>query len=653
MHLYFVWIKKYRNNIQNLPFNLGGPYRFHYDEDQKSLNITDNPFYLEGFYNHRDESDQNGIANISDVSAIIGENGVGKTSFFDFIKENLLEGQIGVNSTCIFAFRTSDSKNIIYHDKILKIEKGNFKEKGFIIKSYTSGDNGEELDSPGRNGEQIKEFVNTSFIFFSNIFDGKDEVSLSGLNNISTNFLIRNDLIRVKESHYDYKSQAKSEVEIFQTEELQRQLDFLSNTKFNKVIPFPLPEVLLISSKAKYLGASSSYEEKLYLDILPEFKKIANDILLLARKEEDTETSYHKKALIAFSVEAFINLLTEASYSDRVKLISLSQKRIKELLKIKKNTVETIKTLLNEIIESLKNGNPIKVSDQIIDWPTGVLKFINYLEQSVKSGKLKVSYQASYNLKTYFLYLEIKDNFSLAQKFFNIYKSSFSLLPYLNFSWRSLSSGEKALLNIYSRFYSLIDNQRFNNRQLKKDVVIMIDEGENFLHPNWQRQFIKILLDFIPLIYSSANIKDKRTIHIILASNSPLIASDIPSTNLVFLKRSWNNLETEVQDSLEEKKQTFASNIHTLLSDSFFMNQGTIGDFAKSKINWVIEQLNGDFKEIDHNQNIIETIINLIGEPLIKAKLISMLRDRLSINMININERLTTLERDIKVLKNK
>lgn len=77
------------------------------------------------------------------------------------------------------------------------------------------------------------------------------------------------------------------------------------------------------------------------------------------------------------------------------------------------------------------------------------------------------------------------------------------------------------------------------------------------------------------------------------------------------------------------KKDTFAANIYTLFSDSFFLNQGLIGEFAKNKINEVIDTLQYmNDRQLDlRQQEKIKSIIEIIGEPIIKRKLLEMYYD--------------------------
>jgi len=60
--------------------------------------------------------------------------------------------------------------------------------------------------------------------------------------------------------------------------------------------------------------------------------------------------------------------------------------------------------------------------------------------------------------------------------------------------------------------------------------VILIDEPELHLHPEWQRKYIKVILDAFKY-YVSKGFK----FHFIIATHSPYILTDIPVDNIVFL----------------------------------------------------------------------------------------------------------------------
>ena len=199
---------------------------------------------------------------------------------------------------------------------------------------------------------------------------------------------------------------------------------------------------------------------------------------------------------------------------------------------------------------------------------------------------------------------EFPDNF--IETYLRIIKET---QEFINFDWHpSLSTGEETLLFQFANFYSLL-------KEDKSSFFIFIDEGENTLHPNWQKKYISYIVQFFRDNFP------KIEFHIILTSHSPFLLSDIPRENIIFLKDGKN-------DKGINHKQTFGANIHTLLSDSFFMEDGLMGEFAKNKIKEIVKQLN-DHKEqkeplTEAEQQDIKKVIQAIGEPFLNQKLWNM-----------------------------
>jgi len=189
--------------------------------------------------------------------------------------------------------------------------------------------------------------------------------------------------------------------------------------------------------------------------------------------------------------------------------------------------------------------------------------------------------------------------------------------------FESLSYGEQQLL---SQLNSILYYSQKNNYTQEvdigpdvtvdiKNVIIMLDEFELGLHPFWQKNAINYIVNFLKPL-------DKK-FHIILTSHSPFLLSDIPKQNILFLDKDENG-NCKVVDGLKEKKQTFGANIHTLLSDSFFMKDGLMGEFAKGKIEELVNFLQEKESEIKSHEEASQ-IIEIIGEPILKMKLRKML----------------------------
>ncbi len=141
-------------------------------------------------------------------------------------------------------------------------------------------------------------------------------------------------------------------------------------------------------------------------------------------------------------------------------------------------------------------------------------------------------------------------------------------------------------------------------------------------------------------------------IQFIISTHSPFMLSDIPQKNIIFLDKDEQG-NCKVVDGLKDKKQTFGANIHTLLSDSFFMEDGLMGEFAKGKIDEVIDYLNNKDTKIKDDEQA-QQLIDIIGEPIVKNQLQKMLDSkRLSkVDKIDkIEQDILALQKELKGLK--
>jgi len=142
----------------------------------------------------------------------------------------------------------------------------------------------------------------------------------------------------------------------------------------------------------------------------------------------------------------------------------------------------------------------------------------------------------------------------------------------------SFSSGEKQLLNTQSAIIYHLQNLNsiFKDpaRMKYPQVNIILEEIELYFHPEYQRNFIYSLINLLEHSGIDEHIKD---LNILIVTHSPFILSDIPKSNVLFLK--------EGRQVTDMQENTFGANIHTMLQNAFFLNGVTIGDFARDRIN--------------------------------------------------------------------
>lgn len=224
------------------------------------------------------------------------------------------------------------------------------------------------------------------------------------------------------------------------------------------------------------------------------------------------------------------------------------------------------------------------------------------------------------------------------------------------FDFHTLSSGEKqiifsigTIINHINNLNSII-NWDSSEHYKYESVNIILDEIELYFHPEFQRIFVNRLIKELINNYDGLAERAVERFNIIFITHSPFILSDIIKTNVLFL-----------EDGNTSEMTTFASNIHEILSSSFFLNN-TIGEFALLQIREVLDF----YKKFTESQNIRELqeeyeeqknkfklIVRNIGEKYIKG----ILKDHLdeiqkSFNKLN-DENSIVLDQEIKFLTNR
>ncbi|EDP70142.1 hypothetical protein FBALC1_11432 [Flavobacteriales bacterium ALC-1] len=149
-----------------------------------------------------------------------------------------------------------------------------------------------------------------------------------------------------------------------------------------------------------------------------------------------------------------------------------------------------------------------------------------------------------------------------------------------------LSSGEKQqIYSIHSIIYHLknLDSVHYSDGDKIKynSVFLILDEIELYYHPQAQKKTIDRLL----YVLEKSKLNYVKHLNVMFLTHSPFILSDIPSDLTLKLKdgRIFEN---------DKNHKTFSANITDLLTDSFFLENGLMGDFAKRKIDEVLGFLN-------------------------------------------------------------
>jgi len=663
MELLYLWVKKYNDFILDKGFNFSSEFIIDYDNDSKKLEIKMDSLFINNFF----KSDTK--VNILNISAIIGANGVGKTTILDLIKGNLCKGEGGIKNHMLIVFKDhiNNILKIRYSNEInilnLLALKKKYDVKEYKITNTTNGD--------------IKDFDETSFIFYSNIFDGRrefpNEELVTNLLNISTNNLLYKDYYDFRNPNYKYKNLSErnlytingtNPLVVHRKYETKRQLYFKKD-KYGDNCNIEIPnQINIILNEINIKSVFPAFEKSvLDSNLIDSIKitselKVINTFNLICQKSETNFRKY--KESVNSNVDFLNYIFAKSIYFDFINnnskyKYSLYISNLDSLeFNINKNLILELKLFFKNILSNI-NSNKSNFTyeppqNELKIYLNSIIKFIDSFDKftiGFKSKDIKLNETSVIiNVHDFRVKADIINN--LVTEYLNI----FPTLDFIDFEWPDLSTGQKAKLNFYSRFYELI-NQKVNKYgQLKNNIILLIDEGELFYHPEWQKYFVSDLINYLPNVWSNKE-ANNINLQIIITSNSPLIISDLPKSNIIFLTRKENGkLETA---QLEDQKQTFASNIHTLFTDSFFVKGGLIGEFAKNKIDYVINLLqNSRFKNLSEKQiNEILSIINIIGEPVIKNKLIRMFENKSTLNLFESEKKINDLEKRVSNLEKK
>jgi len=179
----------------------------------------------------------------------------------------------------------------------------------------------------------------------------------------------------------------------------------------------------------------------------------------------------------------------------------------------------------------------------------------------------------------------------------------------------SLSSGEKQMIYslctvMYqlSNISSVWDNPEDGSVKYR-NVNIAFDEIELYSHPKYQLMLVDMVLSSI----QSLELVGVLNVNIMIATHSPFILSDLPSSNILCLdsgkpaedKRNINN--------------SFCANVYDILNNQFFMSR-FVGDFAAAKLDKMIEESKQDNLTPEQKNNLLKRI-SYIGDSFIKGLL--------------------------------
>jgi energy-coupling factor transporter ATP-binding protein EcfA2 len=566
---------------------------------------------------------------ITGVTALVGRNGVGKSTLLRYLKELFIKE---VND---LRFRHSDIILYIESNTIMIYANESIKSK-ISLRNETQYEC--EFVYYRKYPKLYDKVSDLSTVFYSNSLDsGHSEKETNNYFNISTGFLMEN-IGKINQRLKNKKIRSQSNHNRFSFTELKRQIDFirfLHDHPTEIEIPFKgIHSLTLKIREIKY----SDYDElsRSVRDASLNVDGENQDTKQIAKRRETitellTEHLNRVKSFKSNEQDNYVDLLFNENLNFSLAVMFLKDMKLLPLLLANKNWCEfTIERLL------ASSPNISSAFGSFSQVATEIQSFVRIQMDGDRSNNihgvsrmhLEGIIDDIETLKSLaHFYQEMKNSGSSERSSITFHPDDVSFIEFLeyyfesplnfkfiDFNWARLSAGEESLIAFYSRLFTICRQTSQSN------ILILIDEGDLYFHPEWQRKYLFYLTKFL-----ESGVTNLNKIQVILTSHSPFLVSDLMKENIIFLNKNINDV-VEVIDSDNEMIPTFGGNIHTLFAKAFFMEGSTMSEFAWDKIQTdVLMKL--DSTNLSDSELInMKLLVNKIGEPVLRNVLLEKLK---------------------------
>lgn len=562
MELCFIWVSTYRN-IRQQGFNLSSKYWCSYDHERNVLDIKDNPGYINNFFGKA----------VTNVTGIVGENAAGKTNLLELINYAIDGGNTSIAEPFLLVF---DSPAGLFA-QLYEITEP-VCSRPILLEKYSNTQ--KRLDT----------------VYFSNTFDGRRHEFGKRVHDLSSNGLL-------------YGNSFKENIQTSLKKEVQSQIHFLQSNAYKSMqtneldikpsfVQFISPIWENIYSRAK--NFDKLVGETLNVNFTDLYTTCRNFRAQITKRRLDRPFIYYTAFLI-FLDFLCNEMIPEANGKRRPPEPNELRKQLVQL------TISDLKIMPIEALFDAITGHIALFIEKIYPYTFEKFKFLRELD-GFSFPALQWLAAGTYTNRKYEFRTALNDE---TERFIRGYMGASTQLN-LNYmiEWPGISAGQKAFLNMFSRFYAI-------SGQLKADnILISIDEGDLYFHPRWQVEFLSRLVSALPLLFP------KKKIQLILTTHSPFLVSDLTKSHLIFLRK--RNGFCEVIPPFEIELETFGGNIGELYLNAFFLDGTLISHFAAQKIRDLLKKVKDDKKNISSEDR---ALLNQLGDKYIRFQLNKMSDD--------------------------
>lgn len=583
MRLLYIWINDYKC-FNNAELNFSDGIRFNYNKQthllcREETESKNDLFSLLPCY-----------SNVDNISIIVGSNGSGKTSICELLFEIFYLGNSNIDHILIYE---QDGERYIHKNE----------------NTICINQSGIELT----NYFHINNF---NFIYYSPFYSSMHVMQTLGspdnstFHDISTSALLKNDKIYY-ENHRSNVSYVNSisNLDANTISDFKRTIVFLiealkTHHNFKLGVSFPQTFFFKVDNNDRKAFENEFQNEN---DIFTIYQDIVTKI----------ENTHENKVICNLLLALFCNFgrsTLNRSHSGLNHEVAFEY--ISRIQNAYPQDEQSVYSIFRTLFQSLNSSE--NISGLLVQLPNtrtqAMINFFNFL----------INLDSTFFVKDGISF-NIPDNKTELIEFHKLYKLTQQLTEYGTFEPQPyLSSGEYSEILLYSRLYEICNT--IIERDENKNIILFLDEVEITLHPKLQQGIIQNLLYFTEEFFPESSLH----LQIIFATHSPIILSDVPSPNVIFLYKEPGQFKSKIESSKTLK--TFGSNIYTLYQDSFFITDIPIGNFVREQINKAIEDVNSKYNSQESVSDLTKYVISQIGEPILKNMIESRMKNNDSIS---------------------
>lgn len=536
MKLVYVFVERH-NVLESIGVSFSNDEQIYYENNKLSIKSLESDFeYYEGIKS----------------SAIVGKNGTGKSTLLDFIESCYGE----TDSSGFFVWQ--NVKESSFH--LCPI---NFDVDSIDVESeYTVKVN--------NNYRNFLNYNKVRLVKSNNLFSGES-------NSISKK--VRKNVFSHDLSLAKYKSGSPTKV----AQRISRLMKFFSHSSWmanekNIKVEF---EFFFKSSSVTYLKnliSRDNAQDEFSID-----SETVKDLQNMVK----TRRGFISDTIFDNSISPFpelfrLNLLSILRYATKysgfksklqdfmfVKLLCgfvkgrldvLQLDNIKEILigsSLYEYSSQEVLSEADALIISKRIHNVVSIIQDISDVIT---EYQRYIE--VKDKDRFITYQAELVIDLMMLITKLPSN----------------IVTNFHYGWKGFSTGEFAKLNLFAELYYYINDEK---RSSLESHLIVMDEADLYLHPDWQREFLADTLGFLKAEFP------KGSVQLVLTSHSPIIIGDFLPEDIISIYREENE-PPKIGESFG-----FGTQILQLYMDGMHLSS-TFGSHSKFHIDRIMKnKVNG------------------------------------------------------------